>query len=270
MDFKRIQWIFLLIFVAIDFFLGLQWYQGIKIDTVESVGLTSVLKEMQSDNINFKKPSNNVGEGFYIASNDSYEYNNHTNQLKDMIYSYNNQNRQLTVQFSEKIKFKIDVEKPKKELDKFIDNPENVIYGKDYSYALQLTRLSKRQIIYVQSFPAGLVFDNTGEIKFKIDDDGYVVGYTQTHVSEPKILREKTPTISEEKALTWLYQYNEIPNNAAVVWTKLAYSKLLNIDNTTVYVPTWFFGVRNANSENIRVKKINAFTGTMVKDTIKN
>lgn len=269
MDFKRIQWIFLLIFVAIDIFLGLQWYQGIQFDTVETVGPTSVLKEMQGDNITFKHPSTAIGEGYYIAGQDSDAFANKVSNLRGMSYVYNTDSRVLTTQLFARKRFKVDSDNPQRTLDHYIGNGQNVINGQNYVYSSELTALAHHQVVYVQVFPSGKVYDSSGEVRFKLDDDGYVTGYMQTYVGAPKILREKTPTISEEKALTWLYQYNQIPNNTTIIWTKLAYAKLLELNNTTVYVPTWFFGMRNATDQNIEVKRINAFTGTIVKDVPK-
>ncbi|CAH0418745.1 two-component system regulatory protein YycI [Periweissella ghanensis] len=266
MDFKRIQWIFLLIFVAIDVFLGLQWYQGIQFDTVDTVGSTSVLKEMQGDDISFKRPSDKVGEGFYIAGQDGPEFVAHTTALRGVSTTYNSDTRMLNVQLSDKKRFKLNFDHPQRTLDHFIRLPQNVINGNEYVYSEELSRMTRHQVVYVQVVPAGKVYDSSGELHFNIDD-GYVSGYTQTYISQPKILREKTPTISEEKALTWLYQYNQIPNNTTILWTKLAYTKLLDVNNTTVYVPTWFVGLRTNNNEEVHVKRINAFTGTIIKDT---
>lgn len=268
MDFKRIQWIFLLIFVAIDVFLGLQWYQGIQFNTVDTVGSTSVLKEMQGDDISFKKPSNKVGEGFYIAGQYSQAFMSQAGiMLKGTSTTYDNDTGTLTAELSTNKRFKLNLDNPQRTLDHFIREQENVFHGQDYVYSEELSRMTRHQIVYVQVVPSGKIYDNSGEVHFNIDSDGYVSSYTQTYVSSPKILREKTPTISEEKALTWLYQYNQIPNNTTILWTKLAYTKLLDVNDTTVYVPTWFFGLRTNNNEEIHVKRINAFTGTIIKDT---
>lgn len=270
MDFKRIQWIFLLIFVAIDIFLGLQWYQGIQFDMVETVGSTSVLKEMQADNISFKKPSTTVGEGYYIAGQDNDAFVNKVGNLHEMSYIFNPDTHILSVQFATRHRLKIDVNAPQRALDHFIRETQNVVNGTDYVYSEELTSLNPREVVYVQAMPSGKVYDASGEIRFKVDSDGYVTGYNQTYVNDSKILREKTPTISEEKALTWLYQYNQIPNNSDILWTKLAYAKLLSINKTTVYVPTWFFGIRNNANQDVQVKRINAFTGTIVKEIPKH
>lgn len=269
MDFKRIQWIFLLIFVAIDVFLGLQWYQGIQFDTVQTIGPTSVLKEMQGDNITFKKPTTTSGDGFYIAGQDDDMLMSKIGELRGMSYMYNADDRELTTQLYNRKRFKIDLDRPQRVLDHYVNGSQNVINGQDYTYSSELTAMTNRQIVYVQSFPAGKVYDNSGEVRFKVDSDGYVTGYTQTYVNNAKILREKMATISEEKALTWLYQYNQVPNNTSIIWNKLAYAKLLDINNTTVYVPTWFFGMRSPSSQNVEVKRVNAFTGTLIKDVPK-
>jgi hypothetical protein len=40
---------------------------------------------------------------------------------------------------------------------------------------------------------------------------------------------------------------------------------LLSTDEGAVYVPTWVIGIKNKNSANIEVKRINAFSGVLIK-----
>lgn len=70
--------------------------------------------------------------------------------------------------------------------------------------------------------------------------------------------------------MIWLYQYNEIPNNTTVAWTNLGYTKLLSIDGDRVFIPTWIIAIRPQNSTQIQLKRINAFTGGIIKETDEN
>lgn len=97
-----------------------------------------------------------------------------------------------------------------------------------------------------------------------------IVSYSQTYLQDIKSLREKSETISETRALIWLYQYNEIPNNTKVAWTELGYTKLLSIDNDRVFIPTWIIAIKPQNSTQVQIKRINAFTGGIIKETNEN
>ncbi|QBO36191.1 hypothetical protein EQG49_06815 [Periweissella cryptocerci] len=263
MDFRRIQWIFLIIFIAIDIFLGTQWYQGVQPESTPTSGTAAVLKEMHSDDISFSKPSDEAGEGFYLAGKRVSDFTDKLHDLKNVNAHKVDNGLQVVVPASHAPK--VDPKDPAPVLDAFIQDAANVIDGKDYVYSARLSSMNQHEIVYVQALSAGTVFSYTGQIRFQLSTNNSILSYTQTHIDGAQMLREKTPTISEEKALIWLYQYNEIPNDTKVAWSRLAYAQLLEIDNTTVYVPTWFFGLKNQNSSTMQVKKVNAFTGVVIK-----
>lgn len=71
-----------------------------------------------------------------------------------------------------------------------------------------------------------------------------MTGYTQGYMNDIQILREKRDTISQERALIWLYQYNKLPANTQVLWCHLGYTRLLSVNNSIVYIPTWNFCIK--------------------------
>ncbi len=116
----------------------------------------------------------------------------------------------------------------------------------------------------------GLIYSTEAQVRFNLNANHQIVSYTQSYLQDVKSLREKSETISETRALIWLYQYNEIPNNTKVVWSKLAYTKLLSIDTDRVFIPTWVIAIKPQNSPQVQLKKINAFTGGIIKETNEN
>ena len=76
-------------------------------------------------------------------------------------------------------------------------------------------------------------------------------------------------TISQRRAITWLYKHNQIPNNSRIRWSVLSYSKLLNTttDDKAVYVPTWTVEIKTKNSGVIQQLQVNAFNSTVMKET---
>ena len=111
------------------------------------------------------------------------------------------------------------------------------------------------------------VYSSEGQIRFTVKD-GYVTGYTQTYIHAADILREKKDTISQKRALMWLYQYNKLPQNSTVEWCKLGYTKLLDVNNSVVYIPTWNFCISSKASGTVQYRRINAFTGAVMDETI--
>ena len=68
MNFRRIEWIFLLAFVVLDIFLGFMFVQTSSKST-QTTGdtATTIIREMRADNISFKNPDTSEGTGYYIA-----------------------------------------------------------------------------------------------------------------------------------------------------------------------------------------------------------
>lgn len=63
-------------------------------------------------------------------------------------------------------------------------------------------------------------------------------------------------------------QYNKLPANTQVLWCHLGYTRLLSVNNSIVYIPTWNFCIKNSNTGNIQYRRINAFTGSVMDETI--
>ncbi|WP_010625644.1 two-component system regulatory protein YycI, partial [Companilactobacillus versmoldensis] len=99
----------------------------------------------------------------------------------------------------------------KKIMDKFIKKESNILYGKNYKYAPQLSTHS--QMVYVTTSNLGDVYDKTAQLIFTISD-GEVLGYTQTYVRSMIILHERQSIKSEKDVITNLYANSEIPNNS--------------------------------------------------------
>ncbi len=113
------------------------------------------------------------------------------------------------------------------------------------------------------------LFSNDGQIRFRLNSDHEITGYTQTYLQDVEILRQRSNTISQRRAITWLYKHNQIPNNSRIRWSVLSYSKLLNTttDDKAVYVPTWTVEIKTKNSGAIQQLQVNAFNSTVMKET---
>lgn len=83
------------------------------------------------------------------------------------------------------------------------------------------------------------VYSKDGQLIFYVNTSNQVTGYVQGHLVAKKQLREESELISQSRAVTLLYQYNEIPNNSKIEWANLGYTRLLSTDEGAVYVPTW-------------------------------
>lgn len=262
MNFRRIEWIFLVAFVVLDIFLIFMFVQTSSTTSAKpsSDTATTVISEMRADNISFKNPDNKEGTGYYIAGSNDSGLKKHTSQLSEQNTRVQS-NGKLTSTLRDPQT--IDKKNAKQELTAFIKQSGNVINGDQYVYDDRQS--SDGDYVFVQKVADGEILTNTGQIRITVDKENQLTGYTQSYVAHVKTLREKAVTISEKKALVALYQYNQVSNNSRIVWGRLGYSRLLQLKDSSVYVPTWIFAVRSKNSSNVSLHRINAFTGASMK-----
>lgn len=257
MNFKRIMLIFLVIFVIIDGFLFFAYNRNAVGDSANNGN--NVLDEMRKDQISFKRPSNAKHSGYYFAATNNNDLREQVSKLQDQTYRFNE--AELISRF--KTPVKVEGDDFKKALDQVVADDRLILFGEEYGYSKQLS--NEQQVVYVQRVAQGPIYSKDAQIRFELDDDKQVIGYSQTYLSDVELLREKTETISEERALTWLYQYNEVPNGSKVMWSNLAYTKLTSARGRDVFLPTWVFALKPSNADTLVMKRVNAYTGEILK-----
>lgn len=268
MDFRRIEWLFLVAFIVIDIFLFVAFQRDTtgQTDTTSSRSTdsdTTIIKEMRADNISFKSPSKSSGNGYYISTSNDSSLKTNLTSLSDQTVRYESDGI-ISATFKTAISG-VDTKHPDKTLDTVVNNGSLILNGGEYLYNRQLS--SQNTVVYTQRVADGQIYSRHGEIRFSLTNDGSVTGYKQGFLNNVSTLREKTETISERKALIWLYQYNQILNNTKVVWTKLAYTRYFTLKNSSVYIPTWVIAVKANSGTNagvLQLKHVNAFTGAIL------
>ncbi|WPC20096.1 two-component system regulatory protein YycI [Pediococcus inopinatus] len=264
MDFKRIELIFLAAFAALDIFLVVSFLQNNSDVHSTATGTShnaTILKEMRDDSITFKKPSNKKGQGYYISTQTSGTKKVKTKMNKLAGQSAKMVSGEIISTFNTPIS--LNTKHPDKTLDKVVKDSVQIVNGKHYQYDAATS--SDTQIIYTQEVSGQRIFSKSGQIRFKVNDAHQVVGYTQGYLTNAQPLREKQDTISQERAIIWLYQYNEMPNDTVIKWARLGYTRLLSIEKGSVYVPTWYIAIHGKGSSALQFYRINAFTGVIMK-----
>ncbi|UIF28826.1 two-component system regulatory protein YycI [Levilactobacillus brevis] len=268
MDFRRIEWLFLVAFIAIDIFL----FAAFQHDTTGQTDATTsrsadsdttIIKEMRTDDIKFGTPSKKSGEGYYVSTSNDDSIKSSLTSLSDQTVRYQSDGT-ISSTFKTAITG-VNPDHPDKALDTVVGNTALILNGSQYKYNQQLS--SRNTVVYTQRVTDGQIYSKYGEIRFSLTNAGTVTGYTQGYLTDVTTLREKTETISERKALIWLYQYNQIANNTKIVWTKLAYTRYFNLKNSSVYIPTWVIAVKANSGSNagvLQLKHVNAFTGAIL------
>nr|WP_269814093.1 two-component system regulatory protein YycI [Secundilactobacillus angelensis] len=224
-----------------------------------ATGSNNILEEMRKDQISYSKPTTTKQEGYYFSGNNGEALRQAAPDLQQQNLRFNG--AELVSQFKQPLK--VTNGSVKQTLNKVVANPGIIAEGKDYRYSKQLS--SSSEIIYVQQVEDQPVYSHFGQIRFDLDSRRRVIGYSQNYLQGIKTLKEASETISEERALTWLYQYNEIPNGAKISWAHMAYTRLLTARGQYVFLPTWVFAVKINSSSSVILKRVNAYNGEVIK-----
>jgi regulatory protein YycI of two-component signal transduction system YycFG len=82
MDFRRIEWIFLIVFIGLNIFLGISFYQSQEVDQAVSESTASeIVADIQRDQIKLPKLSTKTPTGGYLASQTNTALLNNRAQL---------------------------------------------------------------------------------------------------------------------------------------------------------------------------------------------
>lgn len=264
MNFKRIQWIFVIAFAIFDivlasyFLIGTHFTAMVKQQSQQQL----ILKEMHNDEISFAELSTKQPMGYYISANRANsQLTNAAAKLDDQTVRLSNG----TLISELDVPFKVSVLNPERQLNDYIKNSRHVLYGSHYVYNKALS--SSSTIVYTQMMEGRPVLGSEGQLRFKIGRNHKVYAYTQTYLNNIQVLRPRSVTISQQEAVTWLYKHNYIPNNSKIHCAKLGYTKTLLTKDQAVYVPTWYVEIKTKNSDDVQRLRVNAFNSTMMRDT---
>lgn len=268
MDFKRIEWIFLIVFIGINIFLGIELWQT---PTLLSAGSTptptqtDIKSETSADQITIPKVNDKQEDGYYLAAKtDNSWIKKATQQVKGQVENNSSENL-IYVHLDKPITLSKNKKEALRQVMRFKDDSQNVYQGKDYAY---LSELSERDdYIFNQKTKYGEFFAATARLHIIVKDN-QIVSYSQSYVDDLNPVRERQNTISSKAAVDSLYTYSELPNNSKVILLKQVYTKLLTVKGNTIYIPTWLAAIENNTSKTVTLKRVNAFTGTIIQNNV--
>lgn len=268
MDFKRIEWIFLIVFIGINIFLGIELWQT---PTLLSAGSTptqtqtDIKSETSADQITIPKVNDKQEDGYYLAAKtDNSWIKKATQQVKVQVENNSSENL-IYVHLDKPITLSKNKKEALRQVMRFKDDSQNVYQGKNYAY---LSELSERDdYIFNQKTKYGEFFAATARLHIIVKDN-QIVSYSQSYVDDLNPVRERQNTISSKAAVASLYTYSELPNNSKVILLKQVYTKLLTVKGNTIYIPTWLAAIENNTSKTVTLKRVNAFTGTIIQNNV--
>ncbi|WP_262315240.1 two-component system regulatory protein YycI [Lacticaseibacillus parakribbianus] len=262
MDFRRIEMIFLIVFIGLNIFLGMSFFQSQQVDlATASSGTSEIIADIRRDQIKLPKLATKTPTGGYLSSLNAESGTWSDSKLEGQYARFTKKNGETLVST---LDTPVDAkgDKAVDVLKKWVQNPRHVVAGDQYVYAPGLS--TKDRFVFAQKVGGHVIYDALARLTLTVAD-GQLTGYTQTKLRHLTALRSNMALCSAQDAVITLYRGNEIANSATVRWTKLAYTYLLDAKGATVYVPAWFVGVESSGSKNVTVKKVNAINKTVLK-----
>ena len=275
MDFKRIEAIFLVAFLCLDIFLFSIYRQSQNEQTpINNSSTIKITQRLKEDKIKYEgKISSEHTDGYYLSATQT----NLNTELQNMKKTKKLENIDV---LRSSVKDNLLSLTPEKDLfvnkkgqiptlvRETLTNQKEIILGKDYRYQDEIHQQSDGYLdVYAcQKYEGIPINDITAQIKFtlKKNDENYrLEKIQQMHLSNLTALREKMPLVSEEDALTTLYINNKLSKNDEILWSKLAYTLVLQVRGKNVYVPAWFVSIRHEDKKE-QVEIVNAFRNRII------
>lgn len=263
MDRRRIEWLFFIIFLLIDIYLGIEiWRSPISLSDTAKTTASSIRTEMRADGIDIPSHiSEKQQAGYYLAVK-NHDYLSHkTSGLSRVTTHYSKSENSVTGTPKSDVTLSSNHKKALQELEDFKNDSENVPYGKKFKYEPSMSNANA--YCYVQNTSYGQIYDNDAQLTINVRDNR-IVNYTISYMGPISAVREPQLTISAWHAVRAMYTDREIDNNSRVMQVSLGYSKLTEVRGSTILLPTWLIWVENKTTKNITVKRVNAFTAQIL------
>lgn len=267
MDFRRIEGIFLAVFIALDIFLGWSMTQNrrVYLSSTGRTGDAQIAQQIRHDDIGLPHLSSKTSEGSYAAAQTntllSQKYESvATSGNLSIIMTSSNGYQVLSAKLNNPLRLR--KKNVVAQLKAYVANANNVLYGGAYEYSAGSS--TKDTYVFHERLNKQLVLDERATLTLTVTD-GTLVSYKQSYIDALTPMDNTQTLISEKDAVYTLYQSNEIVDSSRVIWVTKGYTWLLSTRGSQVYTPAWFVGIESKNSKNVTIKRVNAVTQAVMK-----
>lgn len=279
MDYRKIEWIFLIAFLGLNMFLFSIYNESQNEEnSISRYNQTDTIeKRLANDNISVSgKLSNKKIEGYYLSGEQTDMYkaleNAREKRGDEQLLNTGISISENTLTSILKNNSYISEEKIEDSLTEFLQKKDRVLFGEEYTYLSRFSNTDDdyHQLIAVQNFEGIPFYDETARIDVSLEKTGDLLKiskYTQTHISDIEMLREKMDLYTERDIINTLYTNNRIPSGSKIKWSQLAYSRILKVREKNVYVPVWFVAIETAE-KTVQLESVNAISNTITTNAI--
>lgn len=271
MDFKRVEGIFLVVFLFLNMFLFYVYQEGKTEQKIVTTGAISdnIEERLRADDIKIPHSlSEKVQQGYYLSAEESQFLPDIKDVLKGQEWQVNGS--QLIGNMLLKPDFILSDGDEEKQIKEFVNTEGNVYKGSEYVLNKNETQ-ADTQYVFNQEFEGIPFSDETSQLTVNLTKDHLdslsIEFYDQTYLSNIEALRDPQNLISERDAVISLYTNNRLQSGNTVKWIELGYTWIFTVREKNIYIPAWFIAVES-NKNNLQVERVNAFTNTVISSNV--
>ncbi|OLN22307.1 hypothetical protein BTO30_10200 [Domibacillus antri] len=255
MDWSKTKTIFIAVFLVLDLFLAVMFFNKYGAGRFEVIKEASIEEKLRSDRIEYEKLPVDAGELSIVTAKPK------TFSKKEFLF-YTNQT--INIQNGE-TEIVSELDKPydtdgaaREKIVSFVKN--NVLHGEHYSYWKR--DRDAQTVIFYQQFDDKKLFENiSGLLTVQLDENENIIGYKQTMLSDIDENRDEEAILPAFQAIDALYKNGLIQPDSEIANAELGYYTLVQLTESQVLSPTWYFQLRKDDeTEEIYV---NAYDGSI-------
>lgn len=274
MDFRKIEWIFFLVFIGLNIFLfSIYWNNQHEQSLVtNSNQREDILQRLENDDISVTdEVTDDHKEGYYLsAEQDTFESLVNGDAGSTISGIWDISDKVLSSTPTGDTDF--DLKKATSSFRRLMKDKQFIVDGEEYTYLPDISKKDNElgKIVGAQSYEGIPFIDETSRVTLDIvknDDQEQVSKYTQTRLKEIEPLREKMTLYSEKEILNTLYINNNIPSKSTITNIYLGYFRTLEVREKNVYVPVWFVRIKTSD-KTTQIEKVNALNNQVITNNL--
>ncbi|OMP66418.1 two-component system regulatory protein YycI [Domibacillus epiphyticus] len=258
MDWNKTKTYFIAVFLVLDLFLAVMFFNKFDATRFEVIKATSIEDKLKNDRIEYEKMPADAGELSIITAKPK------TFSKSDFLF-YTNQTIKIDSIDSNGTKIESVLDKPyetdgamRDKMISFVKN--NVLLGEQYSYWKR--DREEKTVIFYQQYDDKKLFQNiSGLVTLKLDDKDNIISYTQTMLSNIDEHTDEEAILTAFQAIDALYQNGLIQPDTEVANAELGYYTLVQLTESQVLSPTWYFQLRKDGET--KEFYVNAYNGSI-------
>lgn len=265
MDFRRIEIIFVITFIALNIFLLTTYldknYNNFSSDNSNTK--VNIADEMAKSNIELPTFQNEINKVPYVQADANDLLLKNYSKLNNQRGSIGENGFVYKSTLSDPLQLTEEKEFVAKDIDKLIAFIESnqVLFGKEYQFFRYITK--SQQVVFTQIANNIPIADGTSEVVFQLDNSKRVISYEQSYAGPVTVQGESRVLITDKNAVDILYQNNELSADTIIKKPTLSYYRTLNLEELSMYAPAWFIEIES--STDTQVKRVDAISGTVLK-----